>query len=482
MKINNEDNLVFQNFIKTLLPKYSSIKKINSHVRKFLEVELMIRSECNQTCDYCYINNYRNNLYPERFSCNKEQILNNIQLLLNYFFKNEIYLLTVGLFAGDMFYDGLFYDLIQILYNYYNQICLICNDYKNDYKKINIPCNLDFCKNKDEIKKVQYWIDKFKKDLNVRIYFSWSTDGYYAINTREKQTKNNLEEYFQNAFEFCAKNDYGIHPMIAACNIESWIQNYDWLIEKQRKYFEPVTHKKELSFCALEVRNDDWTENKIQKYLQLLDHIFNYRWKECNYDLKTFAINTFVHDKDIREKYGFNAPISMDPILFYLIDFEGFLCEGVDNTCSLNKQLYINCYNLSIIPCHRTAYPHFRGGYFEIQNNEIVDIKASDGVNGYFNIILKNPSMGLKCNYCPIKLFCLKQCLGACYESNKDYNIPCETVCNLYKAKFLFLAKKYEEYNVFNYILNSSENEIFIPYIKEQILKILQIKEVLENE
>ena len=59
----------------------------------------------------------------------------------------------------------------------------------------------------------------------------------------------------------------------------------------------------------------------------------------------------------------------MDPILFYLIDFEGFLCEGVDNTCSLNKQLYINCYNLSIIPCHRTAYPHFRGGYFEIQNN-----------------------------------------------------------------------------------------------------------------
>jgi hypothetical protein len=31
-------------------------------------LELIIRQDCNQKCDYCYITNYGKELYPEHFS------------------------------------------------------------------------------------------------------------------------------------------------------------------------------------------------------------------------------------------------------------------------------------------------------------------------------------------------------------------------------------------------------------------------------
>ena len=58
------------------------------------------------------------------------------------------------------------------------------------------------------------------------------------------------------------------------------------------------------------------------------------------------------------------------------------------------------------------------------------------------------------CAECPINELCLGQCLGAQYESNKSLFVPIPTVCALEHAKLITALTKFEEYGVFNKILN----------------------------
>ena len=132
----------------------------------------------------------------------------------------------------------------------------------------------------------------------------------------------------------------------------------------------------------LEVRNDDWTDESIADYLKLLEHIINKRFEIYNNDLNKFIISVLDHNG---ENYGLEkVPGSIDPIFYHI------LTPGCDNhmSCDIGFSFIVNCYDLSIIPCHRLAYPYLSGGQFEVQNNKIIDIKANEGINGYFNSVL----------------------------------------------------------------------------------------------
>ena len=48
----------------------------------FHGVELIIRPECNQKCEYCYIARYGHDLFPVEERGTKEQLLHNIDLIL----------------------------------------------------------------------------------------------------------------------------------------------------------------------------------------------------------------------------------------------------------------------------------------------------------------------------------------------------------------------------------------------------------------
>ena len=79
--------------------------------------ELIVRPQCNQHCSYCYIANYGKELYPT--TLNKEDTLKNIDLILDYVYnirKNFCY--NIALFAGDMFNDEIFFDIIDVLEKY----------------------------------------------------------------------------------------------------------------------------------------------------------------------------------------------------------------------------------------------------------------------------------------------------------------------------------------------------------------------------
>ena len=75
-------------------------------------VEFIIRPECNQKCDYCYLTQHGNESYPIKYRANKEVTINNLQKIVDYFLKNNYFIKELNIFAGDLFYDNLFFDLI----------------------------------------------------------------------------------------------------------------------------------------------------------------------------------------------------------------------------------------------------------------------------------------------------------------------------------------------------------------------------------
>ncbi len=115
MVIKNDDNILLNHYINSILTKNK-----NGVVDTILE--LIIRPQCNQKCEYCYLYKYGDVLYPHDKRVSNETILSNITALFEYLFNKESYLSRIELFAGDLFYDNLFFDLIEILYNYYYKI------------------------------------------------------------------------------------------------------------------------------------------------------------------------------------------------------------------------------------------------------------------------------------------------------------------------------------------------------------------------
>ena len=89
----------------------------------------------------------------------------------------------------------------------------------------------------------------------------------------------------------------GFHPMVSYESIDSAIENYDWWLEQYKKYF-PDAPEKPFSPMFLEVRNDGWTDEAIEKYLNLLHHVIEVRYKACHESVDELAKNLFgPHEK-----------------------------------------------------------------------------------------------------------------------------------------------------------------------------------------
>lgn len=477
MKSNYNDQEILNFYYNKMLPSFEDMIK-NQFAFRF---ELIIRPQCNQNCNYCYISNYGKLLYPESYKVKKEEILNNTEKLLSYFLKNNKYIPYLDIFAGDLFFDNLFFDLIKIIYNYYQNIYLkipnfdqIVKDKMINYPIIAIPSNFSFVYDQEKVDKTQYWIDKFKKDFNIFLYFSWSSDGYYAISSREKNTIK--ENYFDKCFKFCAKNNFGTHPMIAACNIDTWKQNYDWWISKYKEYnIENMNSLLGQMPSMLEVRNDDWTQDKIEKYVDFLDYVFYQRKKEFNNDIEKLSLHLLLKtNNNILKKFKIARYQNQDPIKMNYQTPNALSFNTL--TCSIGNVLAIDVATLEIVGCHRTCYPPYRAGKFIFEKDQN-KLQVLDGFNAYLNLSLFNCNTAILCNSCQEKDFCMKMCLGAQYESNGDFFIPCHTVCNLFKAKYKKLRQLYNENGIFNYVLE--DQKYFEPYLKKLIIK---QKEIATNE
>ena len=135
-------------------------------------------------------------------------------------------------------------------------------------------------------------------EFKIKPCFSCSNDGLLLdLETRPFQTeelnfKKDTEDYYKKLFEFCKKWNLGFHPMVSAHGIEKWSENFLWWMSELKKY-----HFDRTSIMFLEVRNDDWTDEKIYHYLKYLNTSINYMNDECE-ALNTISFNDYVHKKN----------------------------------------------------------------------------------------------------------------------------------------------------------------------------------------
>ena len=116
-------------------------------------------------------------------------------MLCDYWFENEVFPYSFSLFAGDLFYDDFFYDVVNIIYNFYKNIEIKYPDFVQiireksnnpDYPIIVVPCNFSFCRHKEKIIRLENLIEQYKNDIDLAFGFSYSGDGKYVTDTRER--------------------------------------------------------------------------------------------------------------------------------------------------------------------------------------------------------------------------------------------------------------------------------------------------------
>ena len=410
-------------------------------------VELIVRPECNQKCEYCYIARYSKELYPIEQRISREQILNNIRIVLDWVFNiKSVYINHWELFAGDLFYDDLYFDIIDIFTEFLRDKI---DQYPSVFKRypgvILTPSNFSFIRSPEKKKRLEQYIEDFQKEFNWELGFSISTDGKYGVDTREQIPLS--DDYFDSLFQWGLDHPAnGFHCIISVSNIDNAIKNYDWWREQCTKWYKG-TKKEKNDWIPywLVARQDEWTQESIDKFLQLLDYMIIDRLHMCDDDIDKLAIHIFG-DQKIND--DMNLPSNI--ITNDLIQFRAV--NSMDMThllCGVTTATIINISNLTFAPCHRLTYEMFQGGNFVVENNKIIDIEPFN-VCTYIAAKMGKADTFPVCSNCPHNMVCTKGCLGAQFESSGELFLPIESVCHLFHETNYFLLWKYSKMGVIN--------------------------------
>lgn len=440
MDVINDDKILMEDVIH-----YSMSRRWDT------TIELVVRPECNQKCEYCYLYQNGKELYPIR--ANATTILQNCKMLIDYFIEKDYIIKRIDLFAGDLFFDNLFFDLMPILKKYYSWLYTQHKeviDYFNNISDkadpcIIIPCNMSFCESDDKIDKVKQIINSFK-ELGIKVYFSYSTDGRYATDIREK--KYVPDEFFDKVFKFCEEEDWGVHPMISYESIDHIYDNYEWFKKKLSQF--NLNNGSPLPYF-LEVRNDGWSAESLEKYKSFLKYYLNDIFHNFSHsNLSEFFegwLRIFKKHPDLNSYQLIGGQSGIGKLL---------LVPNHMLPCSLGMMnLTVSLGDLSLLPCHRLAYPELRGGTFEIKENKITGFSPSPYYNSFLNIFLYNNDFKPKCVTCDYKMFCMKGCAGAQYEKFGDINYPIPSVCELLKTKVHTVMEYYHSIGLFHWLFTT---------------------------
>lgn len=389
---------------------------------------------------------HKDQLYPKEFR-DDDLIIKNLEILLNYFLEKKITPLRFDLFSGEIWDTSLGKRVFDSILN--------AIDNGLHLQAIVIPSNCSFLLSDKETAAIETYMAAFK-ERKVRLVFSCSNDGLYLdmknrpLNEPSTfQYEKGTQAYYERVFEFCKKWNLGFHPMVAADGIEEWGQNYIWWEEMLHKY-----DMDEHPIMYLEVRNDNWTDDKIIEYLKYLNVSVNYL-HEVVYGSSIKALADHLNRKYKRHTQHYSPLfLTRDP---------------VDPGCTVHRSLVVRLGDLAIVPCHRTSYDEFVGGNFKVENGKIVGVTARN-IQIMNQVWLNNMMGNAKCGKCVYAPYCMKGCYGSQYETNKELLYPCETVCNLYKAKDIFLYEKYKHIGVLDSLTESG-------YFKKMIEKVRDTEE-----
>ena len=401
-----EQNELFEKFI--LNDFYATF---DPKRKKHTKIEIDITPDCNKKCEYCYLQKYKDDLYPVEIR-DKKVILKNLELFLKFLHKKNVRVEQIQLFSGEIWGTSYCFEIFDVL---------LANKIEDLTESIMIPSNCSFVNDEKQLAKINEYIIQFLL-RKVRIAFSASYDGYIVenINRPFNDEKIKLEkDYTNKLFHFIKNHNTGFHPMIAAGTIEKQIENFNWWASECEKIgWNPLE-----KVMMLEVRNDDWTDEKIKTYLEWLFHITKYAFNN---------IANKNQDDMLQLLLGENEDIGQHYVPFILKHEKNRI------SCNLVHHHTVRLGDLAIIPCHRLSYEKLIYGKYKVENDEIVGVEALN-INFALQNYLLNNSGYLKCDQCPISEICPGQCHGATFEKSKEAFYPIESVCNLEKAKLVFI-------------------------------------------
>lgn len=412
-------------------------------------LELYLTSTCNQNCEYCYLQKYPE-LYPAEYN-KKDLIMKNLNILYDWLIEEKMYVPKLDLFCGDIWQTEWGLEFFQMTWDAIERGL--------NTQCISIPSNCSFVRDWEQTCKIQKWIDKFAS-RGIVLYFSISVDGKVIedINRPFKSQKEieKDDEYWDRIMLFATHNGFGFHPMVAAVSIEKWIENHKWWEQIMNRYDKDVDD----ALMMLEVRNHDWTEEKMDAYVDFMKYLID-RQVARHGSVESFAKSMFGLTPGFVNGYVPFAPAPEDT-------FAG---------CTVCNSLTVRLGDMAIAPCHRQAYNKFLYGHFKVEEDKIVGITANNPQHAIRILMANNNICHWGCDSCKIKHFCLKGCYGAQYEATNDPFIPDDMVCKFFMHKWKGLMNYYQEIGVLDVLRKIS------PYCEqyESIQQFLMLYEELKD-
>lgn len=446
MTYHDENNFLLYNIIND---RFFKRMKEEDNIE---DLELIITPECNLKCEYCYLQKHKDKLYPASI-VNHDKIISNMIKIFNFYKENSLHINDLDLFSGEIWQTDFGIRFLREIYEYFKNTYMLSH-------RITIPTNATFLIDPKFRNEMESLINDFS-DIGVKLHLSFSLDGAVIenlsrpfVNINNNKMRN--DDFYDLAFKFANKYNCGLHPMVSPNFIEYWIENYKWWMEKFKEY-----NRNPYDLMMLEVRDNDWTKEKIDKYIEFLDYVIDYSTKNSGLRKKELIKEIFG-----LEKYGNYNNISIFAIR------DGY-------TCSIQRSLCIRLGDMAIVPCHRTSYDKFIAGYLNINDDYIYSVDSRN-VEVFTEIYAGNPKYTqIRCSNCEYNEFCIKGCIGSQYETNNELFYPCETVCDLIIAKLNFLVNKYEKLGYFAELEKIVNEEDSTAKYKRDGRKILEFRSLV---
>lgn len=353
-----------------------------------------------------------------------DTILLNLEKIFEWCIKEQFYFNQIEFFTGEIWGEEFGFKVFDILYKQILNGLLV--------NSIMIPSNCSFCLSEEKTQKIQYYIDKFNS-IGIRIIFSVSVDGKIIEETSRPLNTGIIKDdtFYDRLITFAKHNTYYFHPMVAACNVDKWIENYKWWKNILQEY-DYYSYDK---IMMLEVRNNDWDQKAIDNYNSFINFLIEEFFNECNRDPYIFT------------KLYFNSEGQ---------GLHGYIPYGLaisDNFagCTVANSLTLRVGDLAICPCHRTAYNKLLYGFLSTdKDGNIVDLTANNPQMAVRILYSNNNLTSFKCDTCLFNSICLKGCFGSQMENTKDPFMPIESVCNFFEQKFTNIFNKLESLGIIN--------------------------------
>jgi radical SAM protein with 4Fe4S-binding SPASM domain len=371
--------------------------------QNFSSIELQMGTACNLKCKYCYYTRYGDQLYPKEIQ-NPKEIIGNLSLIMDWLIENR-YCPKIEFFSGDPLSQQLGLDCIRLIADKVSSA-------KLKIPSIVIPTNYTFLISENQTKKVKELL-KYVEKSGLKPILSASIDGKYCEANRPLRAGKDIrnDAYYQKCFAFNKEYCFGFHPMIYSELIENWPENFLWFQENFKKYGIPYH-----SIYFLEVRNAEWSDRQIGKFVDLIDFLIEWTFENpCRKNPEEFMNFLFNYR-------GYN------------ILMNAFITVGRGLGCSLQQTLNVRLGDLAIVPCHRTSYPQYIGGNFAVENGKIQGIKSKNPEIMMAELTFEGKTWPV-CESCLLNNLCIRGCLGSQFETTGDLFSPIPTVCKLAHAK-----------------------------------------------